>query len=235
MSSIEIIEQLAEEYGLVIRGGFRVQADDAVPDLADGDRPQTLVLFGNAGSSLWQAFSASTEISDGDPDSLDRWSERIGSRMAKKLGGLALFPFGGPPYQPFTQWAKRAESLVGSKLGMLIHPRYGLWHAYRFAIAFPVAIDAFSHAPEVTDVCASCQDQPCLSRCPVEAFSGHSYDVESCYHYLHSNPDSSCRTRTCEARMACPQGISFQYSPEHARFHMDAFYRNVNGRFGQKK
>ena len=235
MSDIEIIEQLAGQYGLVIRGGFHVQADDAVPDLEQGARPGTLVLFGNAGSSLWQAFSASTEFSDGEPDSLDRWSERIGNQMAEQLGGLALFPFGGPPYQPFTQWAKKAESLANSKLGMLIHPRYGLWHAYRFAIAIPLTVDAFSRAPEMTDVCASCEDQPCLSQCPVKAFNGDSYDVESCYQYLHTNPDSSCRTQTCQARMACPEGHAFHYRQDHARFHMDAFYRNVDRRFGEKK
>ena len=41
----------------------------------------------------------------------------------------ALFPFGGPPHFPFQQWARRAEPVHPSPIGLLIHPIYGLWHS----------------------------------------------------------------------------------------------------------
>src|SRR4030095_137820 len=34
------------------------------------------------------------------------------------------------------RWAMRAEAVAPSPLGILIHPDYGLWHAYRGALAF---------------------------------------------------------------------------------------------------
>ena len=52
------------------------------------------------------------------------------------LGGAAHFPFGGPPWLPFIRWAQRAGPVYPSPIGPLVHPDFGLWHAYRGAIAF---------------------------------------------------------------------------------------------------
>ena len=160
--TINDILDYASQYGLVVRGGFVVADQDNVPDIG-ADAAQSLILFGNAGSSLWECFSASDEYLDGNPEPLDRWSERIGNRIADLFGGLALFPFGEPPYQPFLQWASRSESLYLSRLGMLIHPQYGLWHAYRFAVALPTVPDGMVKVEADQDICARCPDQPCLS------------------------------------------------------------------------
>ena len=214
-----------------MRGGFFVDETDDVPPVNASCPSRMLVLFGNAGSSIWQEFASSTEYADGKADPMNRWSERVGNDMADKLGGLALFPFEGPPYRPFLQWAKKAESLQNSRLGMLMHPSYGLWHAYRFAIALPWESARLTNHMESTDICASCQDQPCLSGCPVRAFDGSFYDVESCYNYLKSSETTPCR-EACQARRACPEGTRFRYESRHARFHMDAFIRNMSRRFG---
>ena len=221
----------ANRYGLIVRGGFAVAVEDKVPDIGV-DAAQSLILFGNAGSSLWECFSASDEYLDGNPEPLNRWSERIGHEIAAHFGGLALFPFGEPPYQPFLQWAKKSESLRSSRLGMLIHPQYGLWHAYRFAVAFPTVPDGMIKVEADQDICARCPDQPCLSRCPVDAFTGESYDVERCYSYLDGHPGNSCLEQGCAARLACPEGLRFRYQPDHARFHMAAFYSSIADRFG---
>ena len=62
---------------------------------------------------------------------------RGGSSMASRptVGAAPIYPFGGPPYWPFQRWAQRAEAVFPSPLGILIHPEYGLWHAYRAALA----------------------------------------------------------------------------------------------------
>ena len=231
--SLSDIQSTAAQLGLVTRGGFPIAPEDGVPGYGEGELSGTLLLFGNAGSSIWGEFSRSTEYADGNPDPLNRWSQRVGINMAEAFGGQAFFPFGGPPYQPFLGWAKKAESLQNSRLGMLIHPQYGLWHAYRFAIAFPGDINGLTSPPDATDICAKCKDQPCLSACPVSAFDGDNYDVEGCYGYLAENPDSKCLTQTCEARFACPEGGAFNYELDHARFHMSAFYRSIHARFSE--
>src|SRR5690606_12865116 len=103
--------------GLLVLGVFHPRADDGIPVLA-GDRPcGTLILAGNAGGSLWPAFSASPEVRDGRPDPLDRWSARVIGAVAASVGGAALFPFGGPPYLPFQRWARRGAALGQSPLG----------------------------------------------------------------------------------------------------------------------
>ena len=55
-------------------------------------------------------------------------------------GGTAWFP-SEKPWQPFQQWAMRAEGLKASPLGVLIHPDYGLWHGYRGAIGFAARME----------------------------------------------------------------------------------------------
>ena len=194
-----------------------LDAKDQLDPLPNGDPAKNLVLFGNAGSSIWSKFSQSEEFVDGQQDPLNRWSERVAEKLARKWQGIALFPFGGPPYQPFLKWAKRSENLHSSKLGMLIHPRYGLWHAYRFAIALgEITGPQFVESVESDHPCDSCLNQPCLSGCPVDAFDGERYDVEACFQYLKSHSEAPCHRFGCQARVACPQGQNFLYEPEHA-------------------
>jgi hypothetical protein len=229
--SYQEVEELANQYGLVIRGGFEVEQGDDVPEFSQGKLAKTLVLFGNAGSSIWREFSNSPEYADNKTDPLNRWSGRIGNEMALTLGGQAYFPFGEPPYRPFIKWAKKSETLTPSKLGMLIHPKYGLWHAYRFAITFDSKLSLPGSQTVSEDICSNCVEQPCLNQCPVGAFTGKDYDVESCYHFLKATPAASCHTHTCMARLACPEGAKFNYHLDHAQFHMKAFYNSIANRF----
>ena len=61
--------------------------------------------------------------------------------LAPGFGATALFPFGGPPWLPFQRWAMKADCVTASPLGILIHPDFGLWHAYRGALAFAEQLD----------------------------------------------------------------------------------------------
>lgn len=218
------MQRALDAYGLRVRGGFPVDAADGVPAASDGGAG-ALLLVGNAGSAMWPAFAAAPEARDGRPDPLDRWSRRIGEALAARFAARALFPFGGPPHHPFQRWAARAEPLHASPLGLLIHPQYGLWHAYRFALWFAdVPADLpVPGRPEAGSPCAACVARPCLLACPVGAFDGQGYDVARCTALLRAQPDAPCNTAGCAARRACPHGAAHRYLPEHARFHMRAF------------
>ena len=208
--------------GLAPRGGFVCRPEDGVPDFPDGRPAGTLVLFGNVGASLWRAFQATPEARDGDAHPLNRWSERLGRALAEDLGAMALFPFGGPRYLPFIAWAKRAVPVDNSPLGMLIHPQYGLWHAYRGAIAFAEAIELPPR--EALEVpCDSCADKPCLAACPVAAFDGKGYAVDACVAHIAAPAGADCLDRGCRARRACPVGREHLYAPAQAGLHMRAF------------
>lgn len=220
----------AAEYGLVLRGGFCIDVDEALPDCQPGVPAAMLMLFGQAGSSIWECFSASPEYADGKAHPMDRWSRRIGDSLAADWGGRALFPFEGPPWHPFGQWAQRAEAVHASPLGILMHPRYGLWHAYRFAIALPAIIDGWqvddvaSKIPAVRiHACDECVDKPCLQACPVDAFSQGHYDVAACVNHLAANKQAMCHNSGCLARDACPEARAWLYEPAHSRFHMRQF------------
>lgn len=220
--SLPRIEAWLAEHGLLLRGGFRPSPGDAVPALPDGRAAASLLLIGNAGPSLWAHFSRTPEYADAAANPLDRWSRRILTALADRLGGLALLPSDGPPYHPFVAWAKRAEPVAESPLGMLVHPDYGLWHAYRGALALPLRIDLPPRAARAAP-CETCVERPCLSACPVGAFGPEGYEVAICARHIAGDAGADCMDLGCRARRACPVGTDYRYGPRQARFHMEAF------------
>ena len=216
----EKLQSATRPHGLRILGEFSAGQNDReeIPEV-HGKPPAHLFLIGNAGSEMWPAFRDSPEFADGNPDPLNRWSARIGEELAAQFSARAVFPF-GMPHRPFVRWGKRA-GLQNSALGMLIHPEFGLWHAYRFALIFAHA-PAQSVAKLKTDICANCAEKPCLRACPVSAFGGGSYDARACVNYLRDSKNSDCMRGGCLARRACPHS-AYRYAPPHAAFHMRAF------------
>src|SRR5262245_51101053 len=219
---LAVIAESVGRHGLALRGGFHPEAADGVPALAGGGMPGTVLLIGNIGGSLWPAFSRSPEFTDGAAHPLDRWTRRVLERTAASLGATALFPFSGPPYLPFQRWAMRAEPVAPSPLGILIHPDYGLWHAYRAALAFAEELPLPPRA-ERARPCDSCAERPCLSACPVGAFSERGYDVPACIGHIGGPAGESCMNGGCLARRACPVGTAYGYGAAQAQFHMTAF------------
>ncbi len=230
---LEAVRQAAKASGLSLRGGFHPDAEDAVPALKNGKPARTLLLLGSTDGAMWRAFKTSPEGRGVEAASgtsvpgealgpMDRWSLRVISALAEELGALPVFPFGGPPYHPFQSWAQKAEPVWPSPLGVLIHHDYGLWHAYRGVLCFDSRIELPFRATDASP-CGSCVDQPCLSACPVSAFSSQSYDVPVCAAHIAQPEGEDCIALGCRARRACPVGTDFRYQPEQAAFHMRAF------------
>ncbi len=209
---------MIEQAGLTPRGGFHPVTADQVPPLDGGQPVQTLILVGNAGPSMWARFAANCDPSQ---SRLDDWSKDTIGRLATTLGATAYYPF-TEPYLPFQRWAQKAEPCHVSPLGVLIHPDYGLWHGYRGALGFA---DHLTLPPtdDRGSPCDTCRDRPCLSTCPVNAFSDNGYDVATCATHISSTAGRDCIDRGCRARHACPIGTAYAYEPHQARFHMSAF------------
>jgi hypothetical protein len=226
MSDLSSVFSAIEGAGLVGRGAFLLADDEREWALADA---RTIVLIGVVGRSGWDAFAASEETRDGAEHPLDRWSRRVIDGLAVALGAVALYPFGGPPFLPFQQWARRSEPVHPSPLGLLIHPVYGLWHSYRGALAFVEALDVPAWEA-ARSPCETCRDRPCLSACPVGAFSLDGYDVAACAAHLGRAAGADCMELGCRARRACPVGAERAHGPEQAAFAMRAFRRAQQAR-----
>lgn len=219
--SWERLAAAAAANGLIARGGFHPQAGETPPVLADGRPAATVVLVGNAGDRLWPHFSRSPEARDGAPHPLDRWCRRVIDGLAVGFDAESRYPNDGPPYPPFVAWAKRAEPVTESPIGILVHPDYGLWHAYRGALLFArrLALPPPDRRPPPCDTCA---DQPCRSACPVGAFTPAGYDVGACTGFL-AGPDGADCSGGCQARRACPVGQQYNYPRPQQALHLDAF------------
>ena len=222
MNILEEIRRSLEPQGLALRGGFHPGLSDDLPVRGNGRSWQSIVLIGNLGGNLWSAFSQSAEREDGRPHALDRWTQRILGELADRIGARALFPFGSPPWLPFQRWALKADDVTVSPLGILIHPVYGLWHAYRGALAFEEWLD-LPPRPRSANPCETCVGRPCLAACPVDAFEPGHYDVKGCRTHVSGPDGGACRDGGCLARLACPVGRARAYGSEQMAFHMAAF------------
>jgi hypothetical protein len=211
------IETLSTAQGLLVMGALhpgRVQAK--------GLHGGTLILLG-AGPGFWPQFRTAAEATDGARDPIDRWSARVIGALAATLGAQAHFPFGGPPYAPFIDWALKSGRAFSSPIGMLVHTRVGLMISYRGALHLPAEIaipDARTASP-----CASCAGRPCTTACPVAALSGDAgYDVARCHSHLDSAAGKSCMIQGCAARLACPISAGAGRTPDQSAHHMKAFH-----------
>jgi len=203
-------------HGLILRGGFHPVATDNLP--ADAG---TAFLIGNAGGAMWKAFAPE---SDGAENPLDRWTKQVVDPIAARFSARVLYPFDAP-HPPFQRWAQRAEAVYPSPLGMLIHPEFGLWHAYRAALLFHARVELPPRRDDPSP-CHACDGRPCLSACPVGAFTGERYDVVACAGHIRPS-DANCLDVGCHARDACPIGRKHRYADAQIRFHMAAFARAV--------
>ena len=220
---LENIRAALQPHGLFLRGAVNFALGETAPSLSDGRPAASVLLIGNIGSAHWPAFSGwRAQRSDrGGSDPLDTWSKGVIRPIAAGADATPWFP-SDPPWQPFQQWAMRAEGLKASPLGILIHPVYGLWHGYRGALGFAEPLE---EAPPqaAAHPCESCRDKPCLTTCPAAAVHADAFEVPACRTHLRSPAgQSGCMLSGCRARAACPIGAGYRYNDAQLRFHMAA-------------
>ncbi|WP_181166093.1 MULTISPECIES: 4Fe-4S dicluster domain-containing protein [unclassified Mesorhizobium] len=208
--------------GLILRGGFLFPHHDGAPHGVSGAPAKSVLLVGQAGAAPWPHFLRwREEQPQAIANPLDTWSRQVIGAVAEKFGARAVSP-SDKPYLPFQQWAVRAEGLRPSPLGILMHPQYGLWHAYRGALLFEEEI-ALPQPCEAIHLCDACVEKPCLKSCPVDAYSTEGFAYQPCLAHVRGANGGPCRTGGCLDRNACPYGTSYRYPAEVQAFHMAAF------------
>ena len=198
---------------LEVLGGFHCQDE---PGLPKGTR--SLLLLGPREPGFWDVIKAAPEW--GGPDPVDRWSRRVVGGLACDLGAKALFPFGGPPYQPFHAWALRSGAVWESPVRLLVHGTQGLMVSFRGALALKELVELPAPAARPCDGCS----KPCLTACPVGALTGAGYDLPRCHGFLdHGGGD--CLGGGCLVRRACPLSQAYARMPGQSAYHMRQFHR----------
>ena len=210
------IESAALEAGLIVMGAQHPRVSDA-KELDGG----TLILLG-AGREFWPVLQDSSEWQDQSPNPVDRWSTRVVSGLANRFGATAHFPFGGPPYTPFIDWALKSGRAFLSPVGAMVHDTAGMMISYRGALHFSGEFDI--PFPMSSSPCEGCP-APCTTACPVGALNSDTfYKLDTCHAYLDTDSGQSCMTSGCAARLACPISVTFDRDPAQTAHHMRAFH-----------
>ena len=212
------ISQAAHAAGLQIYGALHPEMRP-VKALSHG----TLILLG-CGAEFWPIFTRSPEYLEAGPDPVDHWSARVVGALAATLGATAYFPFGGPPYVPFVDWALASGRAFTSPSQMMVHDEVGMLISYRGALHFDQNFDIppppLAHSP-----CATCTTQPCLNTCPAAALvKGGPYELTACHHHLDPPAGVACMTQGCLARCACPLSQGAGRRIEQTAHHMRYFH-----------
>ncbi|VAW05377.1 hypothetical protein MNBD_ALPHA07-1772, partial [hydrothermal vent metagenome] len=106
-----------------------------------------------------------------------------------------------------------------SRVGLLVHDQMGLWLSYRGALGLKQRLDLPKTPPSP---CLSCEKQPCVGACPVDALTAESYDVAACKADLE-RPENRCISKGCAVRWACPVSQKYDRNEPQSAFHMEAF------------
>ena len=210
----ELVQAALDPHYLEVLGGFAVEEGEA--GFPSGTR--TLLMIGPKEPGFWPHLQAQPEWNG--PDPVDRWSRRVIGRVACDLGAKALFPFGGPPYQPFYSWALRTGRVWDSPVKLLVHATQGLMVSFRGALALAQTTPL---PPPAIQPCAACA-KPCLTVCPAGALTGAGYDVPLCHTHLNQSAGTDCMTRGCLVRSTCPAGAGYARMPSQSAYHMRQFH-----------
>ncbi|WP_170157973.1 ferredoxin [Litoreibacter meonggei] len=217
--TLDSLQARCAAVNLDILGAFHPEPEDLAPENCG-----TLVLLGPKEPSFWDVFTTSPEWQDNAADPMDRWSTRVIAALAQQVGAIPLFPFGGPPYQPFFRWALASGQAWQSPVSLLIHAQAGLMVSYRGALALPDRLELPTQPPKP---CDSCVNKPCLTACPSQALTHAGYDVPKCHAFLDTDDGQAHLTKGCNVRRACPLSQSYGRVEEQSAYHMSIFHKGA--------
>jgi epoxyqueuosine reductase len=187
---------------------------------------RSIVLIGNGGGDFWRAFKRHTRANNTwleRQNPLDDFTREIIEQkiinpiQALGLRCMVVYPFGNGPTLNFMQLATVAGLAGPSISGVVVHPVFGPWIAFRAALLVDCEIDHPGHAIGF-DPCPTCITRSCITACPAAAVSFPSgWDIPRCLaHRIEAHPDCADR---CDARVACVLGPDHRYSDDELAYH----------------
>ena len=189
--------------------------------------PRSIVLIGNGGGDFWRAFSDFADRNSGwreRANPLDDFTREIIERevvaAARDAGArcVAIYPFvNGGPLLNFIELAKVTGLGGPSIIGVVLHPTYGPWMAFRAALIIDVEVE-LPGAATGFDPCPTCVPRSCIAACPATAVSFPAgWDIPKCLtHRIEVEADCAAR---CHARVACVVGPEHRYPDDELAYH----------------
>ena len=237
-SIVEKIRSAGEPFGLNLVATVPVDRYDAAvtePYRASALAPdaKSIVVVANGGGALWEALKRHAEKNPGWMDRdhpLDDFTKTVvENHIAPVIGESGarfsiLFPFlQGQRTLNFIELGKAAGVAGPSILGVLIHPKFGPWMAFRAAILIDQLIDEPGEARDY-DPCPTCTARTCIAACPTGAVSAASgWDIPRCVAYRIES-EADCRAR-CHSRVACVVGPEHRYPDDELAHHHGRAFR----------
>ncbi|MBV8360857.1 MAG: hypothetical protein JO189_23420 [Deltaproteobacteria bacterium] len=208
----------AERYEIVAAPAYRVGA--ICPEC------RSIVVIGNGGGDFWRAFKTHVAENPGwfeRENPLDDFTRKVVEKEIVKpiqsagVRCIAVYPFGSGPMLNFMQLAMLAGLAGPSIIGVVVHPVFGPWIAFRAALLLDREIDRPGSAIGF-DPCPTCSTRSCISACPAAAVSFPSgWDIPKCMaHRIEAHPDCADR---CNARVACVLGPDERYTDDELAYH----------------
>jgi epoxyqueuosine reductase QueG len=229
-SILDTIRAAAAKSGLNLVAATAADRYDAAvtPEyraVAISPRARSIIVIGNGGGALWKAFKRHADENRGwteRDNPLDDFTRIVVERdVAPAVAGLAhtiVYPFmSNGPTLNFMEAGKAAGLSGPSILGVVVHPVYGPWIAFRAAILLDELIDAPGGARGF-DPCPSCTARTCISACPADAVSlAKGWDIPKCLtHRVEVEVDCAPR---CHARAGCVLGPEHRYPDDELAYH----------------
>ena len=124
------------------------------------------------------------------------------------------------PTNHFIPGHSRSGTVWSSPVHLAVHKDRGLFVSFRGALAVQ---ENQKSVYTFESPCAKCS-APCLTACPVDAFSETGYDVLKCKSHISDLDSSNCKSLGCKTRRSCPVGADFREF-EQSAFHMENFFK----------
>lgn len=228
MPALDALSLALAPAGLNLVGVASAAAYDASVPEARGSAgllpgARSILVVASGGPSLWHAFVADLRR---DPRGLTAEAHPLDAFVRRAVD--AADPALGDARRRWFFAAADADvhldfrvlgHLAGlggrSRLGLLLHPRYGTWLGLRAAVFTDAVLPAAP--PPAGDPCAGCP-APCAPACPGSAFPGGSWDVARCSAF-HDESDRCASS--CASRLACPAGAEHRYPEDEVLYHYD--------------
>lgn len=237
---LDFIARRAARRGLNLVGAVAVERYERVAPAhlraaAIDPRARSIVVIGNGGGAFWGAYREHVKTHPGwdrRDNPLDDFTREViesdvtGPLAARGVRSVCVYPFVGDAGNlHFMELGKIAGIGGPSIIGVLIHPIYGTWIAFRAALLLEAMLDEPGTALGF-DPCPQCAARSCVAACPVGAISPSSgWDLVRCVrHRVEAEPDCGAG---CYSRLRCVVGPEHRYPDDELRHHQERSLRSM--------